>query len=301
MRFSILSDSPCLNGGHMRNENTVFDEQIHPLAPIPTGEMPTGLSKIRRVQAILFDVYGTLLISRSGDIESRALGHNRKQVLAGVLLRHGIDSTSENIIDSLSRAIENEHEKIRQKGIDYPEVDIVQVWKTLLGNRDTARVKAFALEYEMVVNPVYPMPGLKDLLSPCRRQDLLLGIISNAQSFTPRLLEHLLGTSLNMCGLDPQLTFFSYRFRYAKPSSFMFEMAAKVLSDRGIPPASVLFVGNDMRNDILPAKMVGFKTALFAGDRRSLRRRADDARCRDLIPDMIITDLRQLIVNTGNP
>ena len=26
-------------------------------------------------------------------------------------------------------------------------------------------VKDFALEYELIVNPVYPMPGLEDLLS----------------------------------------------------------------------------------------------------------------------------------------
>jgi putative hydrolase of the HAD superfamily len=56
-----------------------------------------------------------------------------------------------------------------------------------------------------------------------------------------------------------------------------------------------------MRNDIRPAKAAGFQTALFAGDRRSLRKRPDDACCRHLLPDMIVTDLRQLIVGTENP
>lgn len=285
----------------MRGEDAVFDRHIHPMAPIPTGEIPTGLSKIRGVEAILFDVYGTLVISRSGDTGSHVLNHEQKRVLTGVLRRHGIDRTPENIIDTLKRTIENDHENLRQEGIDYPEVDIVRVWETVLGNRSTARVKAFALEYEMVVNPVYPMPGLEEVLSTCRGQGRLLGIISNAQFFTPLLLERILGTSLDMCGFDPQLTFFSYRFRCAKPSSCMFDKAAEVFSHRRVPPASVLYVGNDMRNDILPAKTVGFKTALFAGDRRSLRRRADDARCRYLVPDVIITDLRQLIIDTDNP
>jgi putative hydrolase of the HAD superfamily len=253
------------------------------------------------VKAILFDVYGTLVISRSGDMDSHVLSHERKRVLAGVLRRHGIDRTPENIIDSLKRTIEKDHENLRQAGIDYPEVDIVRVWETVLDNRDTVRVKAFALEYEMVVNPVYPMPGLEDLLSICRGQNRPLGIISNAQFFTPRLLERLLGASLDTCGFDPQLTFFSYRFRSAKPSTLMFEKAAEALSHRRIAPASVLYVGNDMRNDILPAKTVGFKTALFAGDLRSLRRRPDDACCRHLVPDAIITYLRQLIVATDNP
>jgi putative hydrolase of the HAD superfamily len=285
----------------MKDEAAVFDRHIQPLEPIPTGETPTGLSKIRQVKAILFDVYGTLVISGSGDIDSQALTRKQKRGLEGLLRRHGIDRKPENIVDSLKRTIANDHRILRQEDVEYPEVDIVRVWKTVLGSGDTARVKAFALEYEMVVNPVYPMPGLGDLLSACRGQNRLLGIISNAQFFTPRLLERLLGASLDMCGFDPQLTFFSYRFRSAKPSSFMFEKAAEVFSHRRIAPASVLYVGNDMRNDILPAKTVGFKTALFAGDLRSLRRRADEARCRYLVPDVIITDLRQLIVDTDNP
>jgi len=284
----------------MMDDDTVFKEHIHPLEPIPTGETPTGLSKIRRVKGILFDVYGTLLISRSGDRDSHAVSHNQKRVLTGVLRRYGIAGTPENLMDSLRRAIENDHDSRRQKGIDHPEVDIVRIWQNVLGTDDTAWVKRFALEYEMVVNPVYPMPGLADLLSACRGQELLLGIISNAQFYTPRLLEGLLGASLDRCGFDPQLTFFSYRFGSAKPSCFMFELAAEIFSHRGIPAASVLYVGNDMCNDILPAKTVGFQTALFAGDRRSLRKRPDDACCRHLVPDMVVTDLRQLIVDTEN-
>lgn len=285
----------------MRAEDAVFERYIQPLLPIPTGETPTGLSKIRRVKAMLFDVYGTLVISRSGDMDFHAVSHNRKRMLAGVVGRYGIDRTPENLMDSLRQTIENDHDSLRQEGIDFPEVDIVRVWQTVLGTGDAALVKAFALEFEMVVNPVYPMPGLKDLLSACRKKNLLMGIISNAQFYTPLLLERLLGTSLDMCGFDPQLTFYSYRFRSAKPSRFMFERAAEIFSRRGVPPAAVLYVGNDMRNDILPAKTVGFQTALFAGDRRSLRRRTDDARCRHLVPDVIITDLRQLIVDTHNP
>lgn len=284
----------------MRNEDAVFERHIHPLAPIPTGETPTGLSKRRRVKAILFDVYGTLVISGSGDLDFHALRNGQKRVLTGVQQRHGVDRTPEALMDALRRAIENAHDYLRREGSDYPEIDIIRIWQTLLGTGNLGRVKAFALEYEMVVNPVYPMPGLDELLSACRKQGLLMGIISNAQFYTPRLLEYLLGISLGLCGFDSQLIFFSYRLGSAKPSCLMFDMAADMLSRRGISPASVLYVGNDMRNDILPAKTVGFRTALFAGDRRSLRRRADDVRCRHLVPDMIVTDLRQLIVDNGN-
>jgi len=50
-----------------------------------------------------------------------------------------------------------------------------------------------------------------------------------------------------------------------------------------------------MLNDIYPAQKVGFQTALFAGDKRSLRLRNDDPRCKNLKPDLVITDLIQLL------
>ena len=62
----------------------------------------------------------------------------------------------------------------------------------------------------------------------------------------------------------------------------------------GISPEETLYVGNDKLNDIWPAAQLGLKTALFAGDQRSLRLREDDTRCSDLEPDLIITKLSQL-------
>jgi putative hydrolase of the HAD superfamily len=49
-----------------------------------------------------------------------------------------------------------------------------------------------------------------------------------------------------------------------------------------------------MLKDIWPATQLGFKTALFAGDGRSLRLREDDERCRAVQPDLVIDHLSQL-------
>ena len=54
-------------------------------------------------------------------------------------------------------------------------------------------------------------------------------------------------------------------------------------------------MGNDIRNDIWPAQSVGFKTALFAGDKLSLRRRKDDPQCKQIEADLEITQLHQLL------
>ena len=74
------------------------------------------------------------------------------------------------------------------QGIDYPEVDIIRIWQQVLGLDDMPWVKDFALEYELIVNPVYPMPGLEELLSACNTRKMPMGIISNAQFYTVYLL-----------------------------------------------------------------------------------------------------------------
>jgi putative hydrolase of the HAD superfamily len=122
-----------------------------------------------------------------------------------------------------------------------------------------------------------------------------MGIISNAQFYTPYLFKWFLDFAPEDLGFDPELVFYSYEFERAKPSAALFAMAAQKLRDKGLAPSSVLYLGNDMLNDIFPAKNSGFQTALFAGDKRSLRLRTDDPRCRSLKPDLVVTDLGQLI------
>ncbi|WP_319409969.1 HAD family hydrolase [uncultured Desulfosarcina sp.] len=283
----------------MTGKDTIYERHIRPLAPIATGVSPY-LAKMDRFSAMLFDVYGTLLISRAGDI-----GYDREPTkvanrLRHLLLRSGINLTPDHLSDALNLAIARTHAIARGQGIDFPEVDIVQVWQQVLGMDDLPLVKKFALEYELIVNPVYPMPGLEQLLIGFKNRKIPMGIISNAQFYTVDVLERFLGATLERGGFDHRLLFFSWREGHAKPSTVMFKRAKEALLGLGIPAGSVLVVGNDMRNDILPARAVGFKTALFAGDRRSLRQRESDDCCRDLSPDLIVTDLRQLIAGTGD-
>jgi putative hydrolase of the HAD superfamily len=218
-----------------------------------------------------------------------------------LLHRYGLHRTPDRLAEALNLAIARSHARSRQRGIDHPEVDIVQLWRQVLGMDDIARVENFALEYELMVNPVYPMPGLADLLSVCQACRIPMGIISNAQFYTVFLLERFMGTSLDGGGFARRLLFFSWREGHAKPSVHMFNRAKAALLGMGIPAGSALMVGNDMQNDILPAKAVGFKAALFAGDRRSLRLRQSDIHCRDVSPDLTVTDLRQLIAGVDNP
>jgi len=122
-----------------------------------------------------------------------------------------------------------------------------------------------------------------------------MGLVSNAQFFTPYLFEWFLESNPGNLGFSPDLTYLSYKFGYAKPSTHLFQKASDRLEKLGTPPETVLYVGNDMLNDMYPAKSVGFQTALFAGDARSLRMREKDSRCMGIWPDLIVTELIQLL------
>ena len=124
-------------------------------------------------------------------------------------------------------------------------------------------IEAFALSYEIAVNPVYPMPGLSEVLRSIRSKGIALGIISNAQFFTPLLFPAFLGTSTGGLGFSSSLCFYSYEFRQGKPGATMYEKSAEALHVMGIEPEHTLFVGNDMRNDILPAMSQGFQISPF--------------------------------------
>jgi putative hydrolase of the HAD superfamily len=274
--------------------NTLFQKYVRPLTPLPTALTPTGQLR-ENIRCVLFDIYGTLFISGSGDIGSAEQDSARLQGIDELLAKYGIHKNARALLDEVHGAIQSRHAELQNKGIDFPEVRIDKIWQQVLQIREQKTVRQFALEFELMSNPAYPMPNLANLLSACRREKISMGIISNAQFYTSCLFRWFLNAGPEELGFNADLIFYSYRYEMAKPSPSLFEMAAATLKGGGIQPSAVLYLGNDMLNDIYPACNAGFQTALFAGDRRSLRLRRDDPRCRDLTPDMVVTDLGQLI------
>jgi putative hydrolase of the HAD superfamily len=271
-----------------------INQYLHPLKPQPTSLSASGELR-ERIDCILFDVYGTLFISGSGDISVSQKNSSAHDRIKQLLTKYNIPRSPESILNRLYDNIEARHGALRSKGVDHPEVIIEQMWQQVLNIEDQIITKQFAIEFELITNPVSPMPHLKTMLSACRKQNILMGIISNAQFYTPLLFNWFFNSNMQDLGFDPGLLFYSFQHQVAKPSPALFEMAADNLDARGIEPIAVLYVGNDMLNDIYPAHSIGFQTALFAGDRRSLRLRTDDPRCGDLKPDLVLTDLEQLI------
>lgn len=274
--------------------NALISKYIRPIYPLPSSLDQKG--KVEgKIKAILFDLYGTLFISRSGDISIAKKESPQTEKLDKLLYNFGIKKEPQTVLKQFFTAIESQHELLKRKGVDFPEVEIDQIWMRVLENDDLETVRTFAIEFELIANPVYPMPHLEKMLSVCRDSNVLMGIISNAQFYTPYLFNWFLDSSPENLGFHPDLIFYSYKLGYAKPSTFMFQVAADKLKNMDVPAHSAIYFGNDMLNDIYPAKKAGFKTGLFAGDARSLRLRENNPKCKDLSADIVITDLVQIL------
>ena len=282
----------------------IIRQHCRPLEPQPTGVEPK-LRELGRLRAVLFDVYGTLLISASGEVGTAA-DVGKAAAFAAALSEVGLTYNSEpgDGVACLLETIRAHHEKGRSQGVQCPEVDIVEVWRdtlnrlrregTILPDVAAVDLNRLAAEYEVRTNPVWPMPNLLECLAALRGTGLVLGIVSNAQFLTVELFPALLGRTVEDLGFDPRLQYYSYLHHRAKPSLYLYQIAGKALSQRGVRADQVLCVGNDMLNDILPASKLGFRTALFAGDARSLRFREGDPRVRGIEPDLVVTDLSLL-------
>jgi putative hydrolase of the HAD superfamily len=215
-------------------------------------------------RAVLFDIYGTLLSSAAGELHP--------------------DPELRDLIAQAHAASPH----------PFPEIDIREIHAALHPELGPGEIEAFAFAHEKSANPVTPMPGAAETLRQLAAKGILLGLISNAQFYTVPILEEALGFDLTEVGIDPDLCCFSYHERRAKPDPFLFEIVRDKLARRGIPAAEALYIGNDVRNDIDPARATGFRTALFAGDIDSLRLRGRSLyHCR---ADHVIRDLRELLV-----
>jgi putative hydrolase of the HAD superfamily len=275
------------------------------LAPpplLPPPDLPEELEALalpaavplRGIRAVIFDIYGTLFISTAGDIGSAAdspaeAGRSSEslETLAG---KYGCSAA--DLRRYFREAVLERHEA-RRGETAYPELRVEDLWAQFLFRRSgrTNGARELALRYELAVNPAYPMPAAAETLALLRNRGMTLGLISNAQFFTPLLFEAFFSASPEALGFEPGLLTYSFELGEAKPSPALFAPAKKRLETLGLKPENALYVGNDMLNDISAAARAGFKTALFAGDRRSLRLREGDPRIRGIMPDRVVRGL----------
>lgn len=286
-----------------------FKTLSSPLEPEETGEEPV-LNKLTGIKAVIFDFYGTLFISGVGDI-----GIDEGKSDAGLLIESLKAANIEPIHDNAgnrgyeiyNKVVIEQMQELKSSGIPYPEPDIRKVWRNVLNQmyaEDLIGISTssdhhdrIAVEFEVRMNPIWPMPGLEETISGLKENDIELGIISNSQFYTPIAFEALAGKTLDELGFNRHLLHWSYEESRKKPGLVFYEHFLEKASGHlpDLDPGNFLYVGNDMLKDVYPAHELGIKTALFAGDSRSLKWRPEDSRTKNLSPDIVITKLSQIL------
>lgn len=283
-------------------------KKIKPIDIKPTGAK-ASYKKDKDIKAVIFDIYGTLIISASGDIMQ---SHYDAGMFEHALKWSGFEINVEvkeliNIHSIFENEVNSGKKNARLNGIPFPELDIVDIWIRTLSKAEKAGwitstnssdYKLFTFVFELNSNQVWPMPGLKQTLEEIRSKGYPMGIVSNAQFYTPVMMNFFLYDQVKgdefIDGFEKDISVFSYKILKGKPDTAVYRELLDPLKKRGILPGEVLFVGNDMLKDIYAAVKVGFKTCFFAGDLRAYRLRENHPEASKVKPDHIITELSQL-------
>ncbi len=212
----------------------------------------------RKFRAVIFDIYGTLLIAPAGGVK---VDPDADPLLREILERFGY-TAPESPSTALHEAVLRHHASAATL---YPEIDLRVLWREILSIEPGTDVAPLVEAIELAWHPSRPMPGAERVIQNLSRSGMSLGLLSNAQcnSLTS------LGAVADL--FAPELTLLSYQHGIAKPAPELFQMLADRLAGRKICPAETLYIGNDPLHDIVPAANAGFKTALFTGDPSALR------------------------------
>ncbi len=257
----------------------------------------------RRPKAILFDLYGTLFASAAGGepglasqvgaapSEGSAGPREARELLGAELRAAGYPRDPESFARAIDGGIEATHKRLGAS-LAFPEVDVAELVGSLLPELGAVERRRLSLLHEAWRNPCAPMRGALALIEGLRRGGYRLGIVSNAQFYTPLLFEALFGKSPAELGFERELSVYSFELGIAKPDPEVFRRATAPLLAWGMVPGEILAIGNSAANDVLPAAALGLMTALFAGDARSFRPAAalEPGRA----PDSIVAGLEEL-------
>lgn len=272
--------------------------------------------ELRGIRAAVFDVYGTmvnywrpgfearetregLLLDAFGEVASR---FGMEDVLTA--MNPGV-SAAKTLCDFYNGLLALNHQKSVSKGIELPEVRVEEVWSVIalmlkrngydVGKHapgsaaDFARYLGYAYNFYSMGRELYP--GVADALLKIKENNIALGILSDAQFYTPIDLTLLLrdqsGGRVDDYNelFDTDLTFLSCEYGFVKPSEALFRRLFDALYEYQITPEQTVFVGNDLSVDIKPAAALGMRTALFCGDDMMLL--GGDA---DVVPDIVFDD-----------
>jgi FMN phosphatase YigB (HAD superfamily) len=276
------------------------------------------LARLPQVRAVTWNVYGTLLAITGGDL---VFQHPNDFVMNVAL-----DKTVQEFkmwasmsrkpgqpADYMKVIYEQilDEQQLAPPGERSPEVAADRLWETIIKKlfqkdykfdanfygslNEYSRKVAYFFHASLQGTACYP--GAATALRHVADLGLAQGLLADAQCFTTVQLQRGLAAQ-EPVDLDrllpPDLRTLSYELRARKPSPALFRQSLQQLTKRGIAADEVLHVGSRITQDVVPAKRLGMKTALFAGDRASLQATAEQLKEPPSRPDVLLSELTQI-------
>lgn len=273
------------------------------------------------IKCVFWTVYGTLLNILNGEI---LFEHPQTFVTD-----HALDKTIKefNMWNSMSRKPGAPAEQMRDyftKALTtlrmighgqekFPEVQAEKIWEDIvkkllqkeyrfdvgLMGAMNEYVKKIAYFYHASIQGCAAYPDAAFVVRSLADRGVVNGMLTNGQCFTPAQIHRWFREDdpdfdVNMF-FPAALRVISSDHHARKPSDTLFKAATTAITQRGWRADQILHVGSNILLDIAPAKKFGFRTALFAGDKNTLVATADHLRSPEFRPDILITQLSQLL------
>jgi putative hydrolase of the HAD superfamily len=243
--------------------------------PAPTSAKGNVPALEPNPKAILFDVYGTLVCPRVGDLDEQAKLVSGEESFIRTAERFGFsEEMGIKWHKWFFEAISSEHKEQKEKGIAPAEVLVDRIWAEMIaragGDLTISPPRMVAAYRELMANPIRPFSGAAEALLRLKKNGIMLGLASNSQFYTLPILAKALGIQPEEF-FKAELTFLSFHLGFSKPSPYFFRLIRTRALCLGLRPEEVLVVGNDCENDILPAGAQGLQALLFWGNAQSVR------------------------------
>ncbi|HTU18452.1 MAG TPA: HAD family hydrolase [Gemmataceae bacterium] len=289
----------------------------------PEADRPKArpyLVRLSQVRAVLWNVYGTLLRIAGGEMWFE----HPQEFVMNVALDKTIQEYKmwssmsrkpgqpADYMKQLYTSVLTEHRAVPGGTEKYPEVGSDRVWEALIKKlfqkdykfdagffgslNEFSRKVAYFFHASLQGTTCYD--GAAQALRHVAKKGLKQGLLADGQCFTRVQLQRGLAAQERDIVLDKlldkDLVFLSHEIRGRKPSERLFRHAITALNQQGIAPNQVLHIGTSIPRDLAPARRLGMRTALFAGDRTSLQATAEQLKEPASRPDVLLTELSQI-------
>lgn len=300
-----------------------LDKQDLSWPAAPTVERPKAkphLKMLPEVRCVCWDIYGTLLSISGGEL---TFEHPTKFIMDLAL-----DKTLQEFkmwgsmtrkpgqpaeyLGQLYRKALSDLRLVSSPGEKFPEIQADRIWLDIVKKLLHKDYK-FAADFFGSLNEYCKkiahffhasLQGTgcyEDAAKTMRflaAQNIRQGVLADSQCFTMVQLQRGLAVQDDAARIDdliePELRALSHEFGARKPSERLFKHWLQLASQRGLAPEQILHVGSSMDEDIIPARKLGMRTALFAGDKASLKASAEQLKDNATRPDILVTELTQI-------